>query len=423
MKETQTMAIAVVAVIISVIAIASSIALRPAAPALSTGSVGSNELADNTVAGDKIVDGAITDADIISAGISRVAGGAVGSAQIADNSITLLDLSSAVTDVITGVENIADNSITSAKIADGTITSDDIGSGAVNSSDIADGTIAAADLTTAVSNRLGKVATKIVAADGSGDYTDIQSAINALPASGGAVYIREGTYTVSSSIAVPSNVALIGAGTATKIFLANGANTDVITASGVHNVIIADLRIDGNKTNQTEYSHGIEFTNVENSRISGCWVEEIYGYGIYFVGSSNNVITSNTVRSNSYSGIALNSSNNNIVMGNTVRSNGLNGIYLGYSSNNVLTGNVFMNNSQTIAGNYNGIDLLGSDYNVITSNRSTDDQTAKTQRYGVYISAIGCDNNLVATNVLIGNLSASLIDSGTGTLLASNLTA
>lgn len=110
-------------------------------------------------------------------------------------------------------------------------------------------------------------------------------------------------------------------------------------------------------------------------------------------------------------------------MANTVKSNGLNGIYLGYSSNNVLTGNVTMNNSQTTAGNYNGIDLLGSDYNVITSNRSTDDQTAKTQRYGVYISATGCGKNLVATNVLIGNLTASLVDSGTGTLLASNLTA
>jgi hypothetical protein len=44
------------------------------------------------------------------------------------------------------VEQIPDNSVTSAKIADGTITSADIGSNAVTSSKIADGTIAAADL-------------------------------------------------------------------------------------------------------------------------------------------------------------------------------------------------------------------------------------------------------------------------------------
>ncbi len=403
----KSMPIAIAAVAISVIAIVSAIALRPATPTLSAGSVGSNELANNSVTGDKIADGAvtsakiadgtITDDDISTAGVSRIADGAVTSAKIADGAITDADIAAA------GISRIADSAVTSAKIADGTV--------------------AAADLATEVENMLGKAATVIVAADGTGDYTSIQSAINALPTSGGAVYIKEGTYTVSSSITIPSNVALIGTGAATKIYLANGANTDVITASGAQNIHIANLHKDGNKANQTVPNLGIEFTNVENSRISGCWVEEIYGYGIYFVDSSNNVITSNTVGSNSYSGIALNSSNNNIVMGNTVRSNGLNGIYLGYSSNNVLTGNVTMNNSQNIAGNYNGIDLLGSDYNVITSNRSTDDQTAKTQRYGVYISAIGCDNNLVATNVLIGNLSASLIDSGTGTLLASNLTA
>jgi parallel beta-helix repeat protein len=432
-KMEKTMPIAIGAVVISVIAIASTIVLKPGVT-IGAGDVGANELADDSVTGGKIVDGTITDADIATAGVSKIAGDAVGSGQIADNSITLQDLASDIIAAITGVENIADNSITSEKIADGAITSDDIGAdavgsdeiadGAVTSSEIANGTVTAADLATEVSDRLGKVATVIVAADGSGDYTDIQSAIDSLPASGGAVYIREGTYTISSSITVPDNVALIGAGAATKIYLADGADTDVISVSGAQNIIIADLSIDGNKANQTSTKKGIEFTNVENSRISGCWVERIYGYGIYFGGSSNNVITSNTVESNSQGGIDLhNSSNNNVVMGNAVRLNGLDGIQLGYASNNVLTGNVVMNNSQTIAGNMSGIYLLGSDYNVITSNQCIDDQTAKTQRYGVYISSIGCDKNLVVANVLIGNLTGGLQDSGAGTESAHNITA
>jgi parallel beta-helix repeat protein len=472
--------------------------LAPTAAApteLVDGSVTTPKLADSAVTSAKIADGAITSADI--------ANDAVTSGKIADNSVTLEKLASSIVDMITGVENIADNSITSAKIADGavtsakiadgTITSDDIGSGAVTSSDIADGTITTGDLATSVSNKLGKAATKIVATDGSGDTNNIQSAINSLPAGGGAVYIREGTYTVSSSITVPSNVALIGAGAATTIYLANGANTDVITANGAQNVLIANLKINGNKANQTTTSRGIKFVNVENSKISGCWVEGGYdggihlegsryntitgntaglnsGYGIYLYNSSNNTVMGNICKSNGGYGIDLYKSSNNTVMGNTCESNiyhgialfadsnnntitgntcesngeygiqvlsgsryntvtgntcesnGGHGISISDSHSNVVTGNVALNNSQSIAGFYDGINLYLADYNVITSNRCTDNQGVKTQRYGVNISNAACDKNLVVANVLIGNLTGSLNDAGTGTVSASNIT-
>jgi len=528
MKETQMMAISIVAVVLSVVAITSAVILRPTT---STGA-GTSELADNSVTGAKITDGTIKDADITPEGISKIANSSIGSNQIIDNSITLQDLSSIVVAVISGLENIADNSITSAKIADGTITSDDIGSGAVTSSDIADGTITTGDLATAVSNRLGKAATKIVAADGSGDYTDIQSAINALPASGGVVYIREGTYTVSSSIAIiSSNVTLVGAGAATKIFLANGANVDVISATWGQNIVIANLCIDGNKANQTAASSGIKFTNVENSRISGCRIEKskdcgvyldsssrnvitnstvesggnlgiylsssnnntvmgntiesnsddgihlysgsnnntvmgntiesnssdgifcsgsnnntvmgntiesnsgigIYLYsgsnnntvmgntiksnssdGIFCNGANNNTITGNTSESNGGSGIQLYSSSNNSVTGNTIKSNGSYGIMIASSNNNVVVGNVVMNNSKSVAGAYDGIYISTSDYNVITSNRCTDDQLVKTQGYGINIFNGTCDFNLVDGNVLVGNLIGSRNDASGG---------
>ena len=480
MKETQMMAISIVAVVLSVVAITSAVILRPTT---STGA-GTSELADNSVTGAKITDGTIKDADITPEGISKIANSSIGSNQIIDNSITLQDLSSIVVAVISGLENIADNSITSAKIADGTITSDDIGSGAVTSSDIADGTITTGDLATAVSNRLGKAATKIVAADGSGDYTDIQSAINALPASGGVVYIREGTYTVSSSIAIiSSNVTLVGAGAATKIFLANGANVDVISATWGQNIVIANLCIDGNKANQTAASSGIKFTNVENSRISGCRIEKSKDCGVYLDSSSRNVITNSTVESGGNLGIYLSSSNNNTVMGNTIesnssdgifcsgsnnntvmgntiksnssdgifcngannntitgntsesnggsgiqlysssnnsvtgntiKSNGSYGIMIASSNNNVVVGNVVMNNSKSVAGAYDGIYISTSDYNVITSNRCTDDQLVKTQGYGINIFNGTCDFNLVDGNVLVGNLIGSRNDASGG---------
>lgn len=248
-----------VAVIISIIAIISIITLKSTAE-IGAGDVGANELADDSVTGDEIVDGTITDADLTTSGISKIASNAVGSNQIADNSIALGDLSSNVSDAITGVGEIADNSLTSAKIKDENLTSADIATGAVGSDEIAtdavgsdeiladavgsseigDGTVGTSDLATEVSNRLGKASTVIVAADGSGDYTDIQGAIDSLPDNGGAVYIREGTYTVSSTITVPSDTALIGTGSSTRIHLADGANTGIIQTNGKSNIITAN---------------------------------------------------------------------------------------------------------------------------------------------------------------------------------------
>jgi len=121
MNGTPIIAISVVAVILSAVAVTSAVVLKPT-PTIGAGAVGNNELANNSVTGGKIASGTITN--------TNIANNAVGSGQIADNSITMSDLSSDVTTVITGVENIADNSITSAKIVDGTITDSDIASGA-----------------------------------------------------------------------------------------------------------------------------------------------------------------------------------------------------------------------------------------------------------------------------------------------------
>ena len=53
--------------------------------------------------------------------------------------------------------------------------------------------------------------TNVVAADGSGNFTTITSAVAALPATGGAIYIRPGTYKEQFTVSYP-NVALRGLG-------------------------------------------------------------------------------------------------------------------------------------------------------------------------------------------------------------------
>ena len=65
------------------------------------------------------------------------------------------------------------------------------------------------------------VSQMLVAADGTGNYTSVQTAINALPNTGGAVYIKPGTYTGFVTVAKPG-VALRGlGGDPTKVIITN----------------------------------------------------------------------------------------------------------------------------------------------------------------------------------------------------------
>ncbi|GAI91188.1 unnamed protein product [marine sediment metagenome] len=118
------------------------------------------------------------------------------------------------------------------------------------------------------------IATKVVAADGSGDFTDIQDAINALPAGGGVVYIKEGTYTITSSIIITiNNVSIIGSGASTIIDGSGFTALDAIFDVGTQNNIIFDmLYFLGNVT----YATGILFTTVTDSIISNCWFDTCY---------------------------------------------------------------------------------------------------------------------------------------------------
>jgi len=121
MKGNISTGIAVLAIVISVVAVASTVIVKQVST-IGAGAVSGNELADNSVTSGKVVDGALTDADISDSGISKIADNAITSDQITSSSITLLHLTSGVIAAMTGVVDIANNSITGAKIANGTIT-------------------------------------------------------------------------------------------------------------------------------------------------------------------------------------------------------------------------------------------------------------------------------------------------------------
>ncbi len=181
--------------------------------------------------------------------------------------------------------------------------------------------------------------------DGENDQVEIQQALDNLPSGGGSVYLREGTYNIGAPINLDNNVALIGSGAGTLLYLANNVNDNVLQATNCENLLVANLRIWGNKLNNTD-GNGIYFDSVTSSRIDGTRIENFRGNGIYLDTSSNNTLTSNTIQGNDEDGIILgNSSNNNTVTGNTCQGNGYDGICIYSSNNNTIVGNTCQGNS------------------------------------------------------------------------------
>lgn len=144
------------------------------------------------------------------------------------------------------------------------------------------------------SSTKGKQAADYVC-DGVADDVEINAAIAQVATLGGKVSLFEGTFNIASSINITaSNIVLEGQGMGTVLRLADGANTSVIVATGstqttpyyIYYDSIKNLRIDGNKANQTGISHGIFFnTWVGLSAIKGVDVKNCLTSGIMLYGT------------------------------------------------------------------------------------------------------------------------------------------
>lgn len=129
------------------------------------------------------------------------------------------------------------------------------------------------------------------------DDVQIQAAIDAVATLGGSVYLSEGTFLVSTSIKMKSNVMLIGAGigaTIVKLKNSAAANTNVIesqnfaamtgtnNAGGDIDMFLDRFTIDGNKANNATggwgfrkygYRNHIGELVVRNCKAGGIWTE------------------------------------------------------------------------------------------------------------------------------------------------------
>lgn len=252
-----------------------------------------------------------------------------------------------------------------------------------------------------------KVATVIVAVDGSGDFTDIQSALNFLGASGGAVYIKEGSYSISSVLIFKGDgTSLIGSGRKTWIQLAYDGIC--IDTGGYSNFLISDLYLKGLvagtagvgiRTNgavigfiinvfiDTFSLRGIEITSGGIS-VLGCDIFMLKGQSIY-IGAWRDVrITGNYILNYDDYAIYLDGASYNSITGNTIKGleDAETGIFLTNSDKNVISGNV----------------VRGFD------------------SYGIDVSDATCDKNVIVGNGLTDNTTGAFNDAGTGTEISHN---
>jgi len=143
-SNKMVLGIAVVAFILSIAAISSAVLISPTS--LSAAAVGTEELADNSVTGQKVVDGTITDDDIDTFGISKIKSRSITGAKILNNTIALAHLTNDLADAITCAVDIANDSITGDKIKNGTIKTNDLADNTITSAKIKDGEISSADI-------------------------------------------------------------------------------------------------------------------------------------------------------------------------------------------------------------------------------------------------------------------------------------
>ncbi|RLA79875.1 MAG: hypothetical protein DRG36_04210, partial [Deltaproteobacteria bacterium] len=201
-----------------------------------------------------------------------------------------------------------------------------------------------------------------VARDGTGDYncdgTDDQIEINQAisdinSTGGGTVHLEAGTYIISDSINLSSNLIFEGEGTEkTTIKIEDGStkeNWATIAGERISNATIRNLTIDGNKDNCPVPNgingdvNAINLYNSNNLTVENVKMINFWTDGVMFVHSNNSVVKDCKVIQGGHDGLRAIYSENITFSNNYVYSSGTGntGIRIYESSNCVIENNYF----------------------------------------------------------------------------------
>jgi parallel beta-helix repeat protein len=186
----------------------------------------------------------------------------------------------------------------------------------------------------------------------------------------------------------------------------------VFDGKGPGNISTADRNVIRDCVITGVPSHGIELLASSFNLIENCTITDVAGAGILINKASTSADQPNK------------QSNDNTLSSNNVINSGRDGIRINSSSRNIIKSNVVLNSSDDVVSR-DGIRLDASnsilcDDNKIELNTASDNQTPKTQTYGLKIASASCNRTVVGTNDFAGNRVGSIFNGGTGTIFNSS---
>jgi parallel beta-helix repeat protein len=156
----------------------------------------------------------------------------------------------------------------------------------------------------------------------------------------------------------------------------------------------------------------------DNNTIHGNVCQGNTNNGLAVSFAEYNTVSGNTCTDNGRSGIMLdNALSGNCVIGNTCRGNGWHGIILDdFSDNSIIEGNTCTENSQTANNTYDDIYVINSNYNTFRGNICRAGALANKPQYGINISDVDSNKNVVAGNDIMDDSFATATLNDVGTL-------
>jgi len=220
--------------------------------------------------------------------------------------------------------------------------------------------------------------------------------------------------------------------TGTAKFVVESAVADLEAFDRGNDVVVERVKITASRGRGIVFDgKNDSWTSLRNT-VRDCVINGTSGDGIELLASSNNTIQGCTITNTGGHGIQVNKSsttadqankksNDNVVTGNTIDQAGQDGVNVISSDRNQITGNAITNSADDTSGR-DGIRITSSDSitcndNTVANNTATDNQTPKTQKYGLNIASSLCNRTVVGpSNNFAGNLTAPIHDIGTGTI-------
>lgn len=210
-------------------------------------------------------------------------------------------------------------------------------------------------------------------------------------------------------------------------------SSDVLDFDGGNNSLVENVKIAGSRARGIVFDGKDAGATAENNTVRNCQITGVPGAGIEFLASSRNTATGCVIKKAGGAGIYAHQSSasapqpnkkssDNLISGNTVEDAGRDGVYISNGDRNQVLNNTIVNSSDIVT-NRDGIRIssvvsgLTCDDNKVSGNTATDNQTLKTQTYGLNIASASCSRTIVGPgNDFADNRVGEIRDTGTGTV-------